>query len=218
VDLLHATEATDVGTPPRIRLDELLRELAAHSTDPRAPTGRVRTVGDLVDRAADAGFGFLIGVLALIAIPFVGVSTPFGLAIALVGVQLIVGRPRPWLPDRVRRRELTQDMLDRVVAMLARRTHWIARMTRARWPRMIRPRAIGVGVVVLALGLALPLPIPGSNLMFLVPLLVYAVGLLERDGVWVALGHVGALVDFGLLLVFGDVAAKALAHVVGRIG
>jgi hypothetical protein len=210
VDVDRATGTIGVEPPPRLRLDALLRDLSAHASG--GPGSQGFTVGDLVDRSAGAGFGFLIAVLSLIAVPFVGVSTPFGLAIALIGAQLVVGRARPWLPRRARRRVITTEMLDRVVAMLARRTRWLARMTRDRWPRMIMPRVVGLGVVVLAVGLALPLPIPGSNLMFLAPLLVYAIGLLESDGVWIALGHVGTLVDVGVLFAFGDVVARVIRH------
>jgi len=67
---------------------------------------------------------------------------------------------------------------------------------------------IGLGIVLLALGLALPLPIPGSNLIFLVPLFVYALGVLERDGLWIALGHLGTLANMVLLVVLG---AKVVA-------
>jgi hypothetical protein len=66
--------------------------------------------------------------------------------------------------------------------------------------------------VLLGLGLALPLPIPGSNLIFLIPLFVYAVGLLERDGIWVMVGHLGTLVDMTLLVVFGEAVLIALEH------
>jgi hypothetical protein len=203
---VETARATIAAEPPRrLRLDELLRELGAHDGEPPPPPPRTAglTVGALVDKAAEGGFGFLIGVLSLIAIPFVGLSTPFGLAIALLGAQLMLGRQQPWLPGRARRRALSMTMLDRVLVLLARRTRWLARLTRRRWEAAIQPRLIGLGVVLLALGLALPLPIPGSNLIFLIPLFVYAIGVLERDGAWVMLGHLATLVDLVLLAVFG---------------
>src|SRR5690242_2355152 len=188
----------------------MLRELGAADGD--APPARADglTVGELVDRSAEAGFGFLIGVLTLVAIPFFGLSTPFGLAIALGGVQLAIGMPRPWLPKRARARQLSMAMLDRVLALLSRRTRWLSRSTRRRWERLLMPRLVGLGIVLLGLGLALPLPIPGSNMVFLIPLFVYAVGLLERDGIWILLGHLGTLIDMTLLVVFGATVLLAL--------
>ncbi|MBA2541753.1 MAG: exopolysaccharide biosynthesis protein [Deltaproteobacteria bacterium] len=208
-------------TPHRLRLGELLRDLGASDGTP-APTlaegstsdarPESLTVGQLVDKASEAGFGFLIGILTLIAIPFFGLSTPFGLAIALIGAQMVVGRDRPWLPARARRRPLKMSMLDRVSRLLARR-RWLAKMTRRRWEPMIRTRLIGLGVLILALGLALPLPIPGSNLIFLIPLFVYAIGLLERDGVWVAIGHACVLINVTLLVLFSATVILVLEKI-----
>ena len=101
-------------------------------------------------------------------------------------------------------------MLDRVLGLLVRRTKWLSKSTRVRYQRLVMPRLVGLGVVVLALGLALPLPIPGSNMIFLIPLFVYAIALLERDGIWVLLGHAGTLIDMALLIVFGETVLFAL--------
>jgi hypothetical protein len=214
-DVERARETIVAKPPRRLRLDELLRDLmATYETSASDPPGSTAapalTVGELVDRAAEAGFGFLVGVLTLIAIPFFGLSTPFGLAIALIGIQLVVGLRRPWLPKRARRRELSLAMLDRVAGILARRTKWLSRSTRRRWELLLTPRLVGLGIVLLALGLALPLPISGSNMIFLVPLFVYAVGLLERDGVWIALGHLGTVIDMALLASFGATVVAVL--------
>jgi hypothetical protein len=214
VDVETAAKTIAAAPPRQLRLEELLRELGAHDAEPdRAAAGEPLTVGGLVDKAAEAGFGFLIGVLTLIAIPFVGLSTPFGIVIALLGVQLVSGKHHPWLPARARRRVLAMAMLDRVLGLLARRTRWLARLSRRRWEPIIRPRQIGLGVVLLALGLSLPIPIPGSNLMFLIPLFVYSVGILERDGVWIAVGHACTLIALAVIIVFGATVVAVLEGV-----
>lgn len=214
VDVETARETIAAEPPPRLRLAELLRELGAHDDDsPPPPRAASLTVGALVDKAEESGFGFLIGVLTLLAIPFVGLSTPFGLAIALLGGQLMLGLHHPWLPAHARRRALSMAMLDRVLTMLARRTRWLARLSRRRWEAAIQPRLIGLGIVLLALGLALPLPIPGSNLVFLIPLFTYAIGILERDGLWIVLGYAGTLIDMGLLVAFGATVASVLQRI-----
>ena len=214
MDVDRARETIAAEKPRRLRLDELLRELGA-SDEPDLPTAKaVRgagvTIGELVDKAAEAGFGFVIGVLALVAIPFFGLSTPFGLAIALIAAQLALGKQRPWLPKRVLQRQLSMSMLDRVLRMFAKRTRWLAASTKRRWEPLITPRLIGFAVMLLGLGLALPLPIPGSNMIFIAPILVYAIALLERDGVWSAIGHVCTLVDMALLVMFGATVLAVL--------
>jgi hypothetical protein len=211
---LDAAPVFATGSGSRLRLDGMLRELGAHDGDD-APPARPDsiTVGELVDKAAQAGFGFLVAVLSLIAIPFVGLSTPFGLAIALVGVQLAIGRARPWLPKRARKRDLSMAMLDRILTLLARRTRWLARSTRRRWTLLVMPKLVGVAIVLLALLLALPLPIPGSNLIFIAPLMIYAVGLLEGDGLWIVVAHVATVLDVGLVIVFGATVVRVLERV-----
>lgn len=197
----------------RLRLDGMLRELGAHDGDDAPPARPDEiTIGELVDKAAHSGFGFIVAVLSLVAIPFVGLSTPFGLAIALVGIQLVIGRARPWLPARVRQRSLSMAMLDRVLGMVNRRLRFLASSTRRRWQPLVTPRLVGLGVVVLGLGLALPLPIPGSNLIFIVPLIVYAIGLLEADGAWLVAAHVATLVDVGLVIAFGATVIAVLSR------
>lgn len=218
MDVERATETIAAEQPRRLRLDELLAELGAVAHErPDGPNEQRFTLGDLVDKAAEAGFGFLIGILVLIAIPFFGLSTPFGLAIAIMGLQMLLGRTKPWLPRRARRRELSMAMLDRVARILARRTRWLAKATRRRWETLVRPRIVGGGITLLALGLALPLPIPGSNWVFLIPLFVYAIGILERDGAWIAVGHVLTLIDIALLIALWQAVWLVLQELWGWI-
>jgi hypothetical protein len=212
-----------IQPPRRLRLDELLRDLGARDATPepvlaQGSSAGVRpdlSVGELVDKAAHAGFGFLIGILTLIAIPFFGLSTPFGLAIALIGSQMMLGRDKPWLPARARRRALKMSMLDRVLNLLARRTRWLAKMTRRRWEPMIRTRVVGLGVVILARGRARALPITRANLIFLIPLFIYAIGVLERDGVFVAIGHACVIVNLALLFAFSATVWMVLEKIWG---
>ncbi len=215
MDPERASATIAVDAPRRIRLDELLHELGARTAEGEPPSERPinLTVGELVDKAAEGGFGFLVAILTMIAIPFFGLSTPFGLAIALVGGQMMLGRPQPWLPKRARKRVLKMEMLDRVTRILAKRTRWIARSTRRRYEWLIRPRLVGLGIFLLALALALPLPIPGSNLVFLVPLFIYSVGVLERDGLWIVAGHIALLIDAALIVVFGKTVLMVLEKI-----
>ncbi|MCW5806062.1 MAG: exopolysaccharide biosynthesis protein [Deltaproteobacteria bacterium] len=214
-DDIRLAQETVAIAPQRLRLDDLLRELGAEDGDAPPPQRpHALTVGELVDKAAGAGFGFLVGILALISIPFLGLSTPFGLAIALIGAQMTIGRAQPWLPLRARRRQLRMTMLDRCLRILARRTRWLARMTRRRWECLLQARLVGLGVTLLALGLALPLPIPGSNIIFIIPLLIYAIGILERDGVWIAVGHASVLAHAALAVVFAKTVMKVIHHLV----
>jgi hypothetical protein len=223
-------DALRIVSPRQLRLSALLSELSrdADRRLARRPATAVAepghhvidssdglTVGEILDATAHAGFGFVVALLALVAIPFVGLSTPFGLAVGFVGAQIVVGKQRPWLPARIRRRAISVAALDRIARWLTRWTRWMTHLVRPRWPRWssrIGFCAVGIGLIVQGIGLALPLPIPGSNLVFLVPVLIYAIGVLDEDGVLIALGHLATLVDLVAVVLLWQVCAAALGR------
>lgn len=197
------------GAPSRLRLSTILAQLD-DPVEPGAPPPPL-TLGDVVDRTAHAGFGFLLAFLGLIAIPFFGLSTPFGLAVAFLGGQLLAGQQHPWLPGFLRRRVLPAGAVRWLAEKLARFATRLERLVKPRLLGVVRSRVVGLGLVIQGVGLALPLPIPGSNWLFLAPILVYAIGLLEDDGAWIIVAHVANLVQASLGILFAQVVAAAFA-------
>jgi hypothetical protein len=167
---------------PGFRLSRVLAELDV-------PPEVDLHLGEVIDRTHHAGFGDLCAFLALRAIPPIGVSVPFGIAIAVLGSQMLTGRATPWLPAFLRRRRVPPRGLRWLAERLARWTSRLERLIRPRYPGLIHPGLIGMALMFQGLGLALPLPIPGSNWLFIVPILVYAFGLLEDDGLLCLAGH-----------------------------
>lgn len=179
------------------------------------------TLGEVIDRTAHAGFGFLAAFLALVSLPFVGLSTPFGLAVALLGAQMVAGRNQPWLPKRIRKYVLTMNALDWLSQRVARWTRGVERLIRPRYVFLLRRplwTLIGLGIVIQGIGLALPIPIPGSNWLFAVPITLYAIGLLEDDGLLVALAHILTAIQVVLAVLFSDVVVESIARVAHWIG
>ena len=121
-----------------------------------------------------------------------GLSTPFGIVIALVGLQILFGRAM-WLPKSLLEKKLSPAFLKKVI----RRSLSLMRKLK----HLIRPRLLflsGSGVmravhgfttILLGLLLALPLPIPTTNLGFAWPLLFLNAGFLERDGLFILVGY-----------------------------
>ena len=54
-------------------------------------------------------------------------------------------------------------------------------------------RLIGLGIVIAGLGLMLPLPIPFSNNIPAWAVVLLAIGMMEKDGLCVLLGHLTAI-------------------------
>lgn len=178
------------------------------------------TIGEMLDRTRHAGFGFIAALLALIAIPFMGLSTPFGLAVAFLGAQMTAGLPRPWLPQRVRRHNVSMATLRWLGERLARWTGGLERVTRPRFTFMAEGpfwTACGVGLVLQGLGLALPLPIPGSNWLFVVPVVLYGVALLECDGLLIMVCHTITAIQVALGIWLWDLILHGLRQTVAWV-
>jgi hypothetical protein len=171
------------------------------------------TVGVIADRTAHAGFGFFFGFLTLVSVPFVGLSTPFGLAIAFGAVQMILGLRHPWLPARIRRVRVSPKLLSWISSRLSRWTAGLERVVRPRFELLTRGpfwALCGVCILSQALILALPLAIPGTNVPFMATIVLYAIGLLESDGLLIMFCHAIVAAQIALAFLFWEIISHAL--------
>src|SRR6516165_8795695 len=172
--------------------------------------GRSLTLFELKQSLKGRGAAMLLILLALpfcfIAIP--GLSTPFGIAICLIGGCLVMGR-EPWLPRFILRWRLSSTRLAQLLTGAIQVARHLEKFVRPRLaflhagPGMLR--LIGLGIVIAGLGLMLPLPIPFSNSIPALAVVLLAIGMLEKDGLCVLLGHLTAVatwVFIGLTSVF----------------
>ncbi len=163
-------------------------------------------LGDLLKDFGPAAFGMLLflGVLpAFIPVPGVGGAIG-GPMVMLVGVQLLLGMRKPWLPALLARRGPHRGTMMRFRQRMA---PWLRRLEKLVRPRMdvVVDNRIALsftGLLLILLGVLLALPIPFTNYVFGVLLLLFALALLERDGAllllaWVAGGI--AVIVFGFL-------------------
>jgi hypothetical protein len=161
--------------------------------------GKSLTLAELKQALKGRGSAILLILLALpfcfIAIP--GLSTPFGIAVCLIGAWLIIGR-EPWLPGFIMRRRLSTARLDQLLSGSIKVACKLEKFARPRLaflhagPGMLR--LIGLGIVIAGLGLMLPLPIPFSNSIPAWAVVLLAIGMMEKDGLCVLLGHLTAIV------------------------
>lgn len=174
-------------------------------------TGRDTTVGAIVDSLGSQAFGATMFVFAapnLIPNP-PGTSPILGLPLIFLTGQLVLGRETLWMPERIRRRTVS----GKFIASFTRRVSPIlVRVEGFLIPRYsllagseVASRLIGVVAFPIALILLLPLPflhmLPGAAMTF------FALALAERDGLAAALGHVLAVLSWGLIIALG-LAAK----------
>lgn len=179
------------------------------------------TLGELLDVFGDEGLlllTMLLTLVFLIPVSIPGVSTVFGAAILLVGISRLVGRPL-WLPAKLKDKALPADKLR---PGLAGGMAWVRRLERISRPHRLRGFVDGrvqdllnnLAFILAALLLMAPFGfVPFSNTLPALALLFYAVGLIQRDGGAMLLGHlanVGTIIYFGILIGGGGVAAHEL--------
>ena len=171
------------------------------------------TLRDLLAGLGRRAFGMLLFVASLPAF----IPIPIGGAIAgplvvLIGVQLLVGLRRPWLPGFIARRGPRRDAMARFDRRIS---PWLGRLEHLIKPRLTavldhRAASMFTGLLLVLLGVLTSLPIPLTNMLFGALLLFFALALLERDGVlmlvsWIA--GIAAIAVFGVLS--GTLAAQA---------
>lgn len=204
--LLHLA----AGPKPR-KLSEELADLRARSGE------RAVTLREVLYTLGGRGYMLLVLLLALpfiTPIPLPGLSTPFGLAIALIALRLSLGQ-RPLLPKNLQRKELPAGFIGKLFLVAEKVLRFFEKFLRPRFtyltdtPLLVQLHA--VLMLLAALALLLPLPIPFTNSFPAWAIMLVAAGLLERDGVFILAGYV--IFAAGVLyFVFLGEAATALVQ------
>ena len=123
-----------------------------------------------------------------------GIGGALGAIVALIGVQMLLGREGIGLPDLFGRRTLSAERLRRVAVRIRPIADWLRKRLRPRWSALAEGRVslcimaillIVAGGSLLVLG-AIPVTTPLLGL----PVAVFALGVLGRDGMVVAAGYV----------------------------
>ncbi|QIL20126.1 exopolysaccharide biosynthesis protein [Thermomonas sp. HDW16] len=130
-------------------------------------------------------FGMLLFVATLpafIPIPIGGALS--GPLVVLIAAQLLVGLRRPWLPRFIATRGPKRQALARFERIVDPWLRRLERVVRPRLPAILDYRIASAftGLLLLLLGILLSLPIPFTNYLLGAIILVYALALLERDG------------------------------------
>jgi len=161
----------------------------------------IREIRDHMDERA---FGLLILILTIPCLvpALYGVPQVLGVPIILLAAQILVGREEPWLPEGVLRRRVPKAWLDRMADFATKRMGWFERLSRPR----LKWLACGPGERLAALFMilaTLTIVLPMTNTVPSVALALLSVGLIQRDGLFVALGSAVAVAWAGLLIALG---------------
>jgi len=177
------------------------------------------TLSELIQRVGNDGLLILVTLLTLvflIPVSIPGVSTVFGAAILLISVSRLFGR-NLWIPAKIEHRIIGTRKLR---PLLRKALSWLKKLERVSRPNRIQWLVVGgtmafinnlaliLGAVLLMMPFGL---IPFSNTFPAVAILFLAIGLLQRDGLCILLGHVSnvlTILYFAVLIGGGGLAIR----------
>ena len=205
---MNSTMAATANVRSR-RVSDILEFLAS------SWPGERLSLGDIVGALGDRGYGLLLFVLALPgAIP--GIAAFAAVPLALVALQMAIGLPRPWLPRVLAERSMSRRDF---AAMASRALPYLSRIERLLKPRLalvtgpIGERLIGVTCVALALLLMIPILF---NVPLAVPVAVMALAVIERDGLFAAIGLAAGVAVIAFVGVLGWASVEGALQLAGK--
>ena len=184
----------------------------------RVETGPMN-LGDILLQLKGRGFAVLILLLTLpfsppLSIP--GLSTPIGLAIAFLAARMALGH-RVWLPSALLEKPIPSKVIVFAVRAGIKLTRVLEKFARPRIGILhghgISRRLVGLAVFVAAIALCLPPPmlnvLPAWAIIFL------CAGLMERDGILIAIGYLWTILIWLGLGVLVYLGSAGIRHAIG---
>ena len=208
----------DKGPGSGKRITGLTETLLSLTEDDATPADGPQTdlsLADLVARLDNRARGVL---MILFALPNClpgppGTSAVTGFPLLFLTLQMALNRP-PWLPGFIARRTVSRHGLARV---LNRAAPWLRRVELLIRPRLTvltsqtAERLIGALGMVLAATIMLPIPL--GNMLPAIALIVFSLGFIGRDGVWILFGLALVCLAATVLALAGWAAFVAMTQV-----
>ena len=154
-----------------------------------------KTLGSLEEVFAEKTFAttivFLMFVPAL-PLPTGGITVLFEAISVVVAAEMVLGLRTMWLPDRWRRRELSDLTTERAIPFMVRRVRQFERFSRPRWARLFDQRwfvrLLGVVLMGFAVASAIAPPFSGLDTLPALGAVVVALAIILEDIVVLAVG------------------------------
>lgn len=175
------------------------------------------TIGELESVLHGRGFA---ATLLILCIPFVqpiplpGLSVPFGIAIALIGLRLAFRR-KAHIPRMIREYAIETERLKKILLGAAKVFRSMEHLFKERLDFMFQwPMDHLIGITIFLSGIALCLPLPPvvlfSNSIPAWAVIFCCLGFIERDGLLVMIGHVLGVATWIYFFLIGETAWFAI--------
>ncbi|MGA0616567.1 exopolysaccharide biosynthesis protein [Paracoccus sp. KR1-242] len=145
-----------------------------------------------------------------------GMSAVLGLPLVYLSYQMMMAQ-KPWLPPLIAQRSVSRATFTALVRRVTPALAWLERMLRPRLQSLAGEVAQRiVGGLCLLLSLVLVLPVPLGNMLPALAISLAMLGLLGRDGLWVAVGGLVGIVSFVIAVGVVYAMIKATTFLLSR--
>jgi hypothetical protein len=151
-------------------------------------------VRDLLHEMGDRAFGPTLLICALpeaLPLPMAGMSAFVGIPLILVSTQLVIGFRQPWLPHWLLKRSFKRQHFEKLVRKALHLIEKLEKALKPRWQFFTNPTFERlIGLLLLFLAVIIALPIPFANMVPAIVIALICLGMIERDGVVIAISSV----------------------------
>lgn len=188
--------STDTHTPDRTLL-QTIEKLAEDAPE------KGYSLRDIIDQLDESAFGAGLFLLALpCCIPFLyGVPQIVSLPMMALAAQMVMGKERPWMPDKFAGRMIDRKGLSQTAKGGRKWLGWIEIFSKPRLTFITgrrSERVVGLMLVFFCASILLPIPLTNTVPAFAVALAAF--GLINRDGLLVIIGSILGSAWISLLL------------------
>jgi hypothetical protein len=162
------------------------------------------TYGELVDEIDHHGLAVVLILFSLpsaLPLPAAGYSTLLSIPLFIIGIRLLCGYEKLWLPPKLRQKPFHPEQFNpKLVHAMLRLVHFVERFSKPRLVRLVRSRGVRIllGILICALAFSMFLPIPGTNTAPAFGIFLLGFALLEDDGLLLLVGILSCLVAMSI--------------------
>lgn len=195
------------------RFSEILVELGQGES----PRLTMREIVNAFDEQALGAVMLLWAVINFIPLP-PGGTTITGAPLLLLSMELALRRETLWLPRRTLYASVSRSAFRKSFNWLLPIIRFAENLSRPRllWLSGRNGRSV-IGLICFLLSVVLVLPIPLGNIAPAVTIALFSLGVMQRDGLAVILGYLGAGISAGLLALVWQVVWRTVEHLYDRV-
>ncbi len=163
------------------------------------------TVTKITEQVKEKGFGLFLVILSLpsaLPIPAPGYSTPFGIILMTIGIQMALGRETPWLPVWAGKVTLKQKFAKKIAKAGCTFFGKIEYLIKPRFSVLTNKGSRSLlGMLVALMAVLMIFPIPLTNTAPAMVIFLIGIGLSEDDGLFILGSYIIGLLAL-LLYIF----------------